>query len=499
MKKYIIPFVSAALLATSCDLDINDNPNYPSSSSITPDLIFPAVQNAIVSAGSSEMANYAGFFAQYFEQLPENNQFNKLADYSFRESDDAMAHAYYNLYALALEDIEDIKSKTSNPGDIFAATVMRAAAFQLMVDNTSEAPYTEALQGSANSTPKWDDGETVYRGVLAELDAAEAALNGGGSVTMTDMMFGKDIDQWKGYANALRLRMYLRMYDKDNSVREKITALVTDNEFFTGDVKLDIYANANGNRNPFYGAYYDLGTGNHCAAYPIISYMSATSDPRISYAFLPAAASGKYVGQIPGSKAVAKGWGLGATSGKWLNDDVSGVNYDLYDNSGVSSPAYLFTQANLQFLIAEVQQRFLDNSTAAKAAYEAGVKADFAARGMSADADAFLAGEAAWDNATDKLHLIYMQKWVALFYMDNMEAWSEIRRTDVPVLSSIDGESIAKGSVSYVPGDLIEPVENGLPTGGLIKRMYYPKKARDLNVNTPAMKLANTPVWWDVK
>ena len=30
----------------------------------------------------------------------------------------------------------------------------------------------------------------------------------------------------------------------------------------------------------------------------------------------------------------------------------------------------------------------------------------------------------------DKLELIYMQKWVALFYMDHIEAWSEIRFTD---------------------------------------------------------------------
>lgn len=499
MKKYILPIVSVMLFLSSCDLDINENPNYPSSDAITPDLIFPSVQNALAAASCDDMANYAGFFAQYFEQKPETNQFNNLADYSFRESDDAMSHSYYDIYLLALEDIEDIKAKTTNTADLFAATVMRTFAFQLMVDNTSECPYTEALQGSANSSPVWDDGETVYKGVLAELDAAEAALDASGDLmTMTDMMFNKNIRQWRGYANALRLRMYLRMYDKDNSVKDKITALVNADEFFTGNAMLDIYADNAGNRSPFYSSYYSLGTGNHCAAYPIISYMSATGDPRIAYAFDKATATGKYVGQMPGAKADQKDWGGGSTSGKWLNADVSNVNYALYDGSGASRPAYLFTRANLQFLIAEVNMRFLNNEAAAKVAYETAVRADFDARGMSADADAFLSGEANWDNASDKLNLIYMQKWVALFYMDNMEAWSEIRRTDVPALSPQDAKAINDDPTIYNPGDLISPYRNGL-NGGLIKRMYYPKTARDLNKNTPETKPASTPVWWDVK
>lgn len=497
MKKYILTICSAALLFTSCDLNINDDPRYPENSTITPDLLFPSVQNYIAVSSCDIMFNYGGFYAQYFEQMPESNQFNDIADQSITESSQIIDRAYRNLYAGALEDIEDIKSKTTNTADLFAATVMRVFAFQLLVDNMSDCPYTEALQGNSNPSPVWDDGETVYKGVLAELDAAEEALdNSSDNMTMTDMMFNKDISQWKGYANALRLRMYLRMYDADNSVRDQIVALVNANEFFTGDAMLDIYANENDNRSPFYGSYYALGTGNHCAAYPIISYMSLTNDPRIAYAFSTNTAEGKYVGQIPGAKADTKDW---TSSKDWKNKDVSAVNYDLYDGSGVSRPAYLFTQANLQFLIAEVKYRFLNDEAGAKAAYEAAIQADFSTRGMGGDAAAFLAGsEVNWDNAADKLELIYMQKWVALFYMDNMEAWSEIRRTDVPSVSSQNGETIFTNPASYNPGDLIVPYRNGLEAGGLMKRMFYPQTARNLNPNTPAMKPGSTPVWWDV-
>jgi hypothetical protein len=495
MKKYILTLCSALFLFNSCDLDINDNPNYPDSSTITPDLLFPSVQNFVAATSCDVMFNYAGFFAQYFDQKPGSTQFSDMTTYNIKESDDIMLRAYRNLYAGALPDIKDIMDKTDNTADRFAATVMRAFIFQLMVDNTDEAPYSEAIQGSSNASPKWDDGKDVYTGVLAELDEAEAALDASSDVmTLTDMMFDKNISQWKGYANALRLRMYLRMYDVDNSVQSKITALVAANNFFSGDAKIDIYAASDGNRSPFYASYYALGTGNHCAAYPIASYMNSTSDPRIGYA-LDKNGDGKYVGQIPGARSRMNEW-AGKT---WSDNDVSAVNYDLYDGTGVSRPAYLFTQANLQFLIAEVKTRFNNDDAGAKAAYEAAVKADFSARGISG-ADTFLASDAVnWDKASNKLNLIYMQKWVALFYMDNMEAWSEIRRTDVPALSSKTGKAIFDDSTIYNSGDLIEPTDNAIEAGGLIKRVPYPLTARNLNKNTPAAKTCDKRVWWDAK
>jgi hypothetical protein len=496
MKKIFLYIGLAALTFTSCDLDVNDDPNYPSNGAITTDLEFPSVQNYIAATSCDCMFNYAGFFAQYFEQMPEAHQFNDFCELSLTESSDAIGTSYRNLYAGALQDIEDIKGKTTNTADLFAATVMRAFCFQLMVDNTSDAPYTDALNG--NSQPKWDDGETVYKGVLAEMDKAEAALDASSDkMTMTDMMFSKNIDQWKGYANALRLRMYLRMYDKDKSVEDKIIALVNANNFFTGDAKIDAYSNSTGNRSPFYSSYYILGTGNHCATYPLISYFKYTSDPRISYAFNKATSTGTYEGQFCGSKADMADW-----KGAWKNAQVSAVNYELFDGSGPTRPAYLFTQADLQFLIAEVKYRFQKDDAGAKIAYEAAIKADFSARGISG-VDAFLAGDNVnWDKSTDKLKLIYMQKWVALFYMDNMEAWSEIRRTDYPQLSSHTAKEISADPTLYTPGDLVVNYRNSLADSkSLMKRMYYPLTARQLNPNTPSATgyYGSNPVWWDVK
>ncbi len=491
-RKYLLALCVSALF-TSCDLDINTDPTTPDNDSITADLLFPSVQNFVAAASCDVMFNYAGFFAQYYDQMPDANQFRDLSRYYILESSALIDRAYSGLFAGALQDIEDIKTKTSGTADLLAAAAMRAFSFQLLVDNMSECPYSEALQGSSNASPAWDNGEDVYAGILAELDAAMEAYEAAPEVmTMTDMMFDMDVDQWVGYVNALRLRMYLRMYDYDNSVLDKIKALVAENNFFTGDAAIDVYGASSSNYSPFYGSYYALGTANHCAAYPIISYMSAKNDARIAYAF-SLNADDEYVGQMPGSVMDSVDW-----DSDWGNDSVSAINYDLFDGSGSSRKAYIFTQANLQFLIAEVESRFNSNDAAAKTAYEAAVTADFAARGIDG-ATSFLAAGGAWDSATDKLELIYMQKWVALFYMDHMEAWSEIRRTDVPALSSQSGEAIFNDSTIYTAGERIEPSTNYLGAGKMVDRMFYSYTARQLNTNTPEAKSLDTKVWWDVE
>ena len=492
MKKIFLYTAALGMLVlSSCDLDINDNPNYPTGSSVTVDMMFPAVENALADAVGDQMFNYGGFFAQYFEQRPEANQYNDLAELHLDESSNLFDRCYRLIYAGALQDIQDILSRDENTSDIYACTVLRLLAFQLVVDNLDQAPYTEALQGSANPNPHWDLGKDVLIGVLGELDQAEAALTGE-VMGVTDPMLNKNLDQWKGFANALRLRIYMRMIDGGvdaANYQAKALALVKAGNFFTGDVAWDVYSNAEGQYNPWYGGIQSLRTNNYCAAYPIVSYYVATNDPRIDYAIAKNEA-GEYVGQIPGGKVPSKTW-----NGDWKNKDVSAINY----TPSIAMPIYIFTQSELQMLIAEVQMRFGSNPAAAKAAYEAAIKADFASRGVEG-VDDFLAGpKVNWDAAANKLNLIYMQKWACLFFRNHMEAWSEVRRTDVPATSPKTGEEIFKDATVYTPGDMIVPATNYIEAGGLAKRVPYPGNARQLNTNTPEAKLLSDRVFWDAK
>ena len=205
--------------------------------------------------------------------------------------------------------------------------------------------------------------------------------------------------------------------------------------------------------------------------------------------------TGNYVGQLPGSKVSMKEWrnNLG-----WKNENVSRIGIGVM----AAKPVYAFSASELNFLLAEVQLRFNNDAAKAKEAYEAGVTADFAFRGMEGKAAAFLKTDAVkFDGKTtdEQLHLVYMQKWAAFFMCNHMEAWSEIRRTDVPKTSTKTAKQIFDGD-AYTPGELIVPAVNHIQVGGLAKRLPYPQDARKYNkVNTPPEKKLSDPVFWDVK
>ena len=494
MKKILL-LTSAALALASCDMDINDNPNYPANDAMTSELQFPAAINAVATACGDALFNDAGFFVQYFDQRPEANQYNDLAELNIDETSDLFMRPYRVLYAGALQDLKEIADRSTNTRDLFITQVMRTQTFQILVDCTDKTPYTEILQGNSNSTPKYDDGQFVYESVLKELDDAEAAISEFDTkITLNDPVFNGSLAQWKGYANALRLRMYLRFIDANIDVAgytAKAKALVDAGEFFTGDVAWDVYTNQQGQWNPWYATYNALSAQNHAAAYPIVEYYKAMNDPRISYAIAKRSSDGTYVGLYPGSKQDNVFWS-GSTP---KNADVSAISY----SPMAAAPICLFTQSELQFLIAEVQLRFNNDAAAAQQAYEAAVKSDFAARGIDG-ADDFLAASGAWTPvSSDNLKLIYMQKWVALFMRDHLEAWSEQRRTDVPKVSAVTAAQVKANPTLYTPGELLIPVRNMNGNGGLCLSIPYSSDSRKYNVNTPAVRTITDRVFWDVK
>ena len=84
MKKILLyASLATTALFAGCDLNINDDPNYPMNDQVTADLIFPSISASIASAVGGEIYNYAGFFAQYYEQKPESNQYNTPVCRSF--------------------------------------------------------------------------------------------------------------------------------------------------------------------------------------------------------------------------------------------------------------------------------------------------------------------------------------------------------------------------------------------------------------------------------
>ncbi len=493
MKKIILSAILAiGLIGCNDYLDVNTNPNNPKET--TNELLIPSAQAYIAAVVGGDMYNMGGFFAQYWEQAPEANQYNGLCEYSF---DAALFNSpYRNLYAGALKDLETVRSQASlNPSDYFLATVLRAYTFQVVVDYLDRAPYTEALQGNANTMPKWDLGKDIYAGILDEMDKAQAKLDGA-SLLSSDVMLHtakeiKDkefhIDRWVKFANALRLKIYMRSSNvQDNSA--KIKTLIDENNFFEGDISFNLFTDEANKRNPWYETNVIKLANNHVGSYPIVTYLKDNADPRLESMFKKAVGSGTYEGMLPGSKTALPAKKNPAYS---------------FPITNAIAPVYFYTQSELQFFIAEAYLRFYNDDTKAKAAYQAAIDANFSTRGLTGASSVYDTGKAGeWlSSATidNKLKLIGVQKWVALCMINNAEAWSEVRRIGYPALSTKKASDINADPSVYTLGELIAPWANSLGAGKIVKCLYYPQVAIDLNDNTPKRSDLTELVWWEKK
>ncbi|HEU4901284.1 MAG TPA: SusD/RagB family nutrient-binding outer membrane lipoprotein, partial [Flavisolibacter sp.] len=88
--------------------------------------------------------------------------------------------------------------------------------------------------------------------------------------------------------------------------------------------------------------------------------------------------------------------------------------------------------------------------------------------------------DADWTASTDKLHAIWMQKWLALVNFGGLEAWTEYRRTNYPPIP----ESAGASAGAAVP-----------------VRLYYPNTEVGANSNTPKQAtdvVFKNRLFWDV-
>jgi hypothetical protein len=155
-----------------------------------------------------------------------------------------------------------------------------------------------------------------------------------------------------------------------------------------------------------------------------------------------------------------------------------------------NQPLYLMTAAEAQFLLAEAAYKYGGTVTfpsTAQQYYEQGVMESFRLLGVpgyAAKATTLLTSgiyNADWNASTDKLHAIWMQKWLALVDFGGFEAWTEYRRTNYPPIPLSAGA----------------PVTQPVPV-----RLFYPNTELGSNqANTPVQAadvVFTQRLFWDV-
>ena len=315
MKKLaIISTFVLGLAATSCNsyLDINQDPNSPTESNMTTSIMMPAAEMGVAATYGNLLRIPAGYFTQHYAHSFGTSNY---VDYSqFTMSPVRSGSAYSQMNRVGLKNLQTIRAlaeANEEWGTYLAATTMRVFALQALVDCYGSVPYSEALDIS-NSSPHYDEGETVYAGILAELNEALAKASASDPVATNFLYSGQTAGSWIKFANALKLKILTRLSGVQD-VSSQIGAIISEGNLPTSDVAYtDCWGSETGQMNPFYSEEFATSFGstqiNVTANIAIVGTMQLKDaegnityeDPRLA-AFFEPNGSGNYTGGVSGT------------------------------------------------------------------------------------------------------------------------------------------------------------------------------------------------------
>src|SRR5216117_3211675 len=457
--RYKILSVFAALAAiTACsDLtSINQNPNGPVD--VPPPSILPNVIQTVVggvNGVNSLNIRGGGLWVQYYSEI----QYRDEDKYLVRSG----TSGGWGFYNGALEDIQRMIQKgvaANAPNWSAVGRIMKAYTFSVMTDAMGDLPYSQALKADTVLQPAYDTQQFIYNSSLADLAQASSEFDFSGSATgfpTGDLLYGGKLAKWQKFANSLRLRLAIHLSNVDPTKAASEAAAAVAAGVFTSNAdnaQLN-YLSSSPDRNPIYNDA--RGRDDYGMSKTFVDSLTSWSDPR-----LPVFA------QLNKDTIVANRKYQGLPNG--LNDG-EGTNLFYISRIGAfwretpNAPMDLLTYSEVQFLEAEAAERGWIPGSAATF-YNNAIHASFNHYGITDTTviNAYLAQpRVAYTPGATGLTQIAYQKWVSLF-MQGMESWTEVRRTQIPALipgpRAVFGAGIATKIPERLPYDDQEGVLN---------------------------------------
>jgi hypothetical protein len=432
MKKKIQYLVLVmVVLVTSCELPDNKDPK--NAKEVSADAEFTNSEIALVNLlGSINVnVNTTRLLAQYQSEVTYVTE----SRYNFqdRQIPDTYSGRLYRDVLLPLKDAKTLLDASNVPTEaainqkknqLAMMEVLNVYTFQVLVDAFGDVPYSEALMGSENSRPKYDDAYTIYKDLLVRINKVIADLdeNYDGFGT-ADILYGSDIALWRKFAATIKLRIGMRLVDVPDFDAETTVSEALATGVFTDQSESAIlsYLKLTPNVNSYYTEFVLNARKDFCPTQTIVDMMNSLSDPRRAIWFTKY--NDAYVG-LPYGKT-------GASSYSKFSHFSDMIRIDpVY-------PVIISDYVEVEFLLAEAAERNLGGVTDPETHYNNAILASMKYWGVADTAAAnYLARpEVAYTTAAGTYkQKIGNQKWLGLFDR-GVEGWAEWRRLDYPILN----------------------------------------------------------------
>jgi hypothetical protein len=469
MRRYTIIAGLGLLGICACSENIMDaidrNPNQPTDVPVS--LLLPqAAMNTVRGIGAGGTAQAAANFVEHTAVV-------RINPITPRNVDDSMWNATYS----SLMDLAIIIERGSAGGAeegehtyVGIAKVLYAFALASATDMYGEMPHSQALRGSEERNPPFDEQEEMYTYLLALLDEAivdlgQPAISDPGS---HDLIFQGDTALWRATAYGLKAR-YLNRLSNIDPTGSAEAALEASSRSFAGPHEGFIfrqYQTSDANQNPY--AAHQRSQNTWAVSTTFLQIMNeytdagVADDPRADLWWHTI--DDEFVGAPPG-RAVEDGGHVIYSSPK-LQTIIA---------QDAEQPVMTFDE--LKFIEAEAHLR-LGNASAAYEAYEEAVRAGLLRTGVSAAAAEAYMNQGNVLPGPDNLTLedILTQKYMSFWLVQAEEAYADIRRTNIPDVARF-----------------VHP--DGFPL-----RIPYPLAELDRNANAPRhindVTIYSIPVWW---
>lgn len=434
--KVIIYTLFGFLLLFNCTSkfeELNTDPNNPTE--VPADLLLGTTQRIHSNVIHGVLGGAGGDMGAVWAQLWTKVQYNEEERYIPRRGviDDIWDNTYASVIseAQSMYDLAILEENTNLQG---IALIMKAYGFQFLTELYGPIPFTEALDAS-NLQPAYDDEATVWAGIIEMYtNAANLLASGSGSITASsDLYYGGDTSKWLKLANSLKFRALMRISNAGVSsinVSSELQALVNSGNLFTsnGDSGQLAYIAAQPDAHPIYELI-DFGNrAEYKVNSELVSTLETLNDPRLDV-YASENDSGMIVGKPAGfgNATTLPNEGLGYTYG-----NISGLG-EFYLNPEL--PGVIMSYSQLKFLMAEAANEGLisGGNAAALMYYTEAITASFEFHGLNA-ADYLAQPAILFSTQSDAREKIAQQQWISLFGQ-GFEAWTEWRRTKMPMLS----------------------------------------------------------------
>lgn len=433
LKIKYIPFGFLFLLLASCSKNMVElNVNSKVATTVQGEMLFSNAEKAFADIMTTPNVN-SGIFeliAQYWTETtyPQESQ--------YRIGERSIPLNWWNtLYRDVVQDFNQsiilMRKQAADPtllpadkltykNKIAIAKIFRAYAFSVLVNTFGDIPYTEALMGRANLTPKYDNQKDIYYALLDSIDASIKELDvTGDSFGDADLVYGGDVSAWYLFANSIQLKLGMILVDVDPAKSKIIVESAAPNVFTSNsDNALLKYTTTPPNVNPIWTNLVQSGRKDFVGANTFIDTLNAHNDPRRPFYF-KLAPSGEYLGGVYGTGNVYKNYSAPAAS-------ITVADF----------PAILMDYAEVEFLLAEGAARGMNVGGTAIEHYNNAVTASISYWGGTlGETTAYLAAPINQFDLTNWKKSIGVQQWIA-YYTRGFDGWTSFRRLDYPQLKA---------------------------------------------------------------